>query len=382
MVFDEGYDLLRGLSKEEFPPVTSRLVGDEELIVVIPEGDEKYTDLVEVFKKRGFTTKREGEIKEADIKGSSLLILGFDSPLIKRLFGGFESPGPGFTFIVRENPINTSKVVAAAHGDSRLEVSKAARKIFRYGKYTFLRFENGKNVEKKVDETRRGLSFSLYEQVTGIEPGKRFTLDDIIDRIIDKTVIYIGERHSSYEDHRLQLEVIRKLFRRGRKVAIGMEIFQRPFQKALDDYIEGKISEKEFLKASEYFKRWSIDYLLYREIIEFARAEGIPLVALNLRSEIVKKVSKGGLDSLTEEEKEAIPEDMDMSDEDYKNRLREVFERHEGESFDNFYQSQILWDETMAHSVDGFLKKNPGYQMVVLAGRGHIIYGSGIAKRV
>jgi membrane-associated protease RseP (regulator of RpoE activity) len=136
------------------------------------------------------------------------------------------------------------------------------------------------------------------------------------------------------------------------------------------------------LKASEYFKRWSIDYLLYREIIEFARAEGIPLVALNLRSEIVKKVSKGGLDSLTEEEKEAIPEDMDMSDEDYKNRLREVFARHEGESFDNFYQSQILWDETMAHSVDGFLKKNPGYQMVVLAGRGHIIYGSGIAKRV
>jgi S1-C subfamily serine protease len=36
----------------------------------------------------------------------------------------------------------------------------------------------------------------------------------------------------------------------------------------------------------------------------------------------------------------------------------------------------------MARSVDEFLKKNPDYQMVVIAGSGHITYGSGIAKRV
>lgn len=51
-------------------------------------------------------------------------------------------------------------------------------------------------------------------------------------------------------------------------------------------------------------------------------------------------------------------------------------------NFESFYRTQILWDETMALSVDEFLKKNPGHQMVVLAGTGHVIYGSGIAKRV
>ena len=35
----------------------------------------------------------------------------------------------------------------------------------------------------------------------------------------------------------------------------------------------------------------------------------------------------------------------------------------------------------MAHSVDEFLKQNPDYQIVVLAGSGHIMYGSGIPKR-
>ena len=38
-----------------------------------------------------------------------------------------------------------------------------------------------------------------------------------------------------------------------------MEFFQQPFQPALDDYIAGKIDEKEFLKKSEYYLRWRIE---------------------------------------------------------------------------------------------------------------------------
>jgi membrane-associated protease RseP (regulator of RpoE activity) len=35
----------------------------------------------------------------------------------------------------------------------------------------------------------------------------------------------------------------------------------------------------------------------------------------------------------------------------------------------------------MAESIDSFLKDYPGYQMVVLAGGGHLSFGSGIPKR-
>ena len=60
------------------------------------------------------------------------------------------------------------------------------------------------------------------------------------------------------------------------------------------------------------------------------------------------------------------------------------FSRHRNageKNFENFYQSQILWDETMALSVDEFLKKNQDFRMVVFAGSGHLAYGSGIPKR-
>ena len=36
----------------------------------------------------------------------------------------------------------------------------------------------------------------------------------------------------------------------------------------------------------------------------------------------------------------------------------------------------------MAESIDRFLKKNPDFRVLVLAGAGHLQYGSGIPKRV
>lgn len=385
IAFDEEYDLMRRLTDKEYLPVIARLLGDEERLIVFPEKEkEKYSALIDVFTKEGFIAKEEQDVKDGDIKASSLLVLNFESPVLKRLFGQISKPEAGFTLIVKQNPLNSEKVVAYANGDTKEEIDPVTRKLFRYGKYSWIRFKGGENIEKATEETEKGISFSLYEPVLGIEPKKMVDLSNIINAVIDNPVIYIGERHTNYEDHKVQLEVIMELFQRGKKFAIGMEMFQRPFQKALDDYLSGAISEKEFLKASEYFKRWKFDYYLYREIIEFAKAKGIPVVALNLREEIVKKVSEGGLDSLTQEEKKEIPQDIDMPDEDYKERVKKAFQLHETshiKNFDYFFLSQTLWDETMAHSIAQFMANSPDYHMVVLAGEQHIIFSSGIPKR-
>ncbi|MFZ3166615.1 MAG: ChaN family lipoprotein [Candidatus Methanoperedens sp.] len=384
LVFDSDYDLMRSLPENEYPPVIARLLGDEKRLIVIPENDTgKYKGLIKIFEGEGFIPKKETEINDENITTSTLLVLGYDSPVLRRLFGGWKKPDPGFSLAVADNPLNISKVVAVAYGDSKEEVDLASGKIVHYGQYSFIRFEKGKNVENKTDETDRGIRVSLNEPVLGIQPQKTIKLDDIIRNISNKTIIYVAETHTNYEEHKVQLAVIMNLSEKGSKFAIGMEMFQKPFQKAIDDYIAGNITEKEFLKKTEYFKRWGYDYNLYREIIEFAKAKKIPIVALNQRSEIIDNVSKGGLDILTDEEKKEIPKDMDMSDEIYKNQLQEIFDQHgQGfENFDYFYQSQILWDETMAHSVDEFLKQNPDYHMVVLAGTGHIMYDSGIPKR-
>ena len=383
LIFDEDYDVMRTLAPAEFPPVIARLLGDEKKLIVYPEKEKKkYAGLIALFKGEGFVAKEQLEVNDRDIHSSSLLILGSESPVLQRLFGAAGERRPGFLLLVRNNPLNTAKVAAYANGDSQEEVDLAAEKIFHYGKYSFLRFEKGRNVAKEIAETDRGMTFKLHDPVEGVEPARALTLGDIIDAVSDKPLLFIGERHTNYEDHKVELEVIRGRFKRGKKFAIGMEMFQWPFQKAIDAYLSGGANEREFLKKTEYFKRWGFEYNYYREIIEFAKAKGIPLIALNQRSEIVDKVAKGGLDALSAEEKKEIPQDMDMTDESYKKRLKAVYEDHPGElTFENFYQSQILWDETMAHSAARFLKEHPEYQLVVLAGVEHIMYGSGIPSR-
>ena len=386
IIVDRDYDLLRKLSEEEHPPVISSLLGDEKRLVVIPveEEERKYSDLIGFLKEQGFALKKESEIKDEDIRQNSLLIAGGNSPMLRRLFGGIKKSDSGFTMEIRKNPLNPLKVIAVVTADSKEEVSAVLDKLFHYGRNSSVRFEKGRNIGTDTAKTKRGIRVDIDEPVTGIQPRKTLKLDEIIPKILDKPIIYLGERHGNFEDHRVQLKVIMALHESGHKFAIGMEMFQKPFQRAINDYQAGIINEKDFLKTTQYFKRWQFDYNLYREIIEYARANNIPLVALNMWSEIVKTVATAGLDALTDSEKAQLPEDMDMSDEDYRQRLKVIFEthkNHESLQFENFHQAQILWDETMAHAVNVFLKRNTDYQMAVLAGVGHIIYGSGIPKR-
>ncbi len=244
--------------------------------------------------------------------------------------------------------------------------------------------EKGKEAAGKTAGAHGEATMGLKEPTEAIDLSTLKTLEDVIEGVSGKKIVYVGEYHDQYAHHEVELEVIKGLYQKDSKIAIGMEMFQKPFQKVIDDYIAGAIDEREFLKKTEYFKRWGYDYTLYKPILDFARDEKIPVVALNIRREIVDKVSKSGLDSLTEEEKKEVPQGMDLSDNKYRDRLKKAFNRHKGsgeKNFDFFYQAQILWDESMALSVDEFLKKNPDYRMVVLAGSGHLSYGSGIPKR-
>jgi aminopeptidase N len=392
LIVDGGYDLMRALSEEETPPVVSALTGAEKRLVVFPSDEKKretYAPLMELLMEHGFGVKPDDEVKEEDLETSSTLVLGFDSPVLRQFLAGppkpaGEGPGGGFVLSVMENPLNPDGVLAAAHGASKEEVALAAPKIMHYGNYSTLRFQKGTNVEKALSQRPYGIREDVSFRAFGFAPARALSLKDIIERIIDTDIIYVGETHPNYADHKVQLAVIEALHREGRAFAIGMEMFQRPYQPSLDAYISGDIGVRDFLKDTEYYERWGFNYNLYREILDYARTYGIPVVALNQASEVVKKVADGGLDALTPEEREKIPPDMDMTDDAYRRRLRTIFEAHRkvpGRTFTNFYQAQVLWDETMAHSVADFLKENPGYQMVVIAGQGHVAYGSGIPRR-
>lgn len=385
IVIDEDYDLARVMTENELPPVIAGLLGDEKILISLPDAEaDMYRDIIDNFEREGAVLKPAGEISISDIESSSVMIPGIGNPLIKRLCGEVKAEEAGFYIIMKKNPWNPEKVLAIIQGRSNDEVAAAFRKIPHYGKYSKLLFNKGRNTAKETEVTERGMVMALSEEASAIEISSVKTLSDVIKGVLNKKIIYVGEVHDVFAHHAVQLDVITGIYKNNPRTAIGMEMFQRPFQETLDDFIQGRIGEFSFLKKSEYFKRWGFDYHLYKPILDFARTEKIPVIALNLEREIIKKVSADGIDSLTEEEKKAIPAELDFSDDEYRERLKEVFSMHknsEEKKFDYFYQSQVLWDETMSQSVDAFIEENSVYQIVVLAGQGHLRFGSGIPKR-
>jgi uncharacterized iron-regulated protein len=214
----------------------------------------------------------------------------------------------------------------------------------------------------------------------------RQQIDAVIPQLADKRVVFIGEDHERYDQHLSQLEIIRGLHMEAPDHwAIGVEYFQRSFQPYLDAYVAGTISEREFLIKTEYFERWGYDYRLYRSIFRYAREQRIPLVALNAERELTDEVEKVGLAGLSPANRSRLPQQIEQPDTNYRGRLREAFEEHPGAAsgdFDRFVQVQSVWDETMAQTAAEYLAAHPDKAMIVLAGSGHIAFGSGIPSPV
>ncbi|MBK1644109.1 iron-regulated protein [Thiocapsa imhoffii] len=226
---------------------------------------------------------------------------------------------------------------------------------------------------------------SPASRIPVVELATLLDLDTLIDRIADRRVIFIGESHDRYEDHLTQLAVIQGLHARGRPLAIGMEFFQQPFQEVLDAYVAGEIDEAELLRRSEYFERWRYDYRLYRPILTFAREQGVPIIALNLESELTRRVGEVGIDGLDDEQRARVPDDLDGGDAAYRERLKAIFAQHpneRGQDVEHFIEVQLLWDEGMAHRAASYLSDESERTLVVLAGSGHVEYGVGIPSRL
>jgi uncharacterized iron-regulated protein len=211
------------------------------------------------------------------------------------------------------------------------------------------------------------------------------TLQSILPGLADKRVVFVGELHPRYDHHLGQLEIIRRMHAQDPRLAIGMEMFQQPFQSVLDDYVTGAIDVDQMLRDTQYYRRWRMDFRLYAPILEYAREQGIPVIALNLPTELTRKVGRAGLQGLDDDERRQLPADTAPADEDYRQRIRAVFDmhpKHENQSFEHFLEAQLLWDEGMAERAAGYLETHPGYRMVVIAGNQHVAWGSAMPQRL
>jgi len=222
-------------------------------------------------------------------------------------------------------------------------------------------------------------------RIIDLKEGKSISFEQLIDKLQSEELIFVGEVHDNPEHHLIQVQILQALMARYGPVTVAMEFFDESRQPVLDRYLEEEVSETVFLKDVEWDKGWSYPYHFYRPIIFLSKEKGRALLGINAPNNIVRKVVRSGLDSLTQEERDQVAKEINLDNQAHRDYLREVFKKHSRhhqiKSFDYFYQAQCVWEETMAENIARYLTDNKG-KMVVFTGNGHITYRYGIPERV
>ncbi len=232
-----------------------------------------------------------------------------------------------------------------------------------------------------IEPTGTPLEPGIYR----VEGGQRLDKADFFDALSGSRLIYIGESHDNATHHRIQAEILEGLARRSPgRVALGMEMFQRPFQPALDAFVAGKLDEAGLLSASEYTTRWGHDFAFYRPLLELMRLQGSPVLALNAPGELTKRLSKEGLEGLDEAERAMLLESFGADNPAHRAMIQEALGSSHGgmdeATFARFYRVQVAWDAVMGATAADFLASRPDIaHVVVVAGMFHVQRGLGIA---
>jgi uncharacterized iron-regulated protein len=209
------------------------------------------------------------------------------------------------------------------------------------------------------------------------------SFEELVEDLKSRRVIYVGESHTSRQDHKIQLKVIQALFKKFPDLAVGMEMFDHSYQDVLNQWSAGKLDQKAFLQKVHWYANWRFDFALYQGILDFIRDNHLRLVGLNVPNHIPPKIREGGIGALRRDEKKHLPQEIDFAIEAHRDYVQNIFENHKHHfrdqvEFENFYAAQSVWEDAMAEAIAQNLNNDV---MVVLAGNGHIQFKYGIPDR-
>src|SRR3954452_9241860 len=105
--------------------------------------------------------------------------------------------------------------------------------------------------------------------------------NEVLDEAARANLIWIGDYHALPQSQIYATEFLRKLAARNGDLVVAVEpVFARN-QAILDRWMNGSISEQEFLNAIRYDEEWGCDWNGYKSIFTAARELKIPVYGVD-----------------------------------------------------------------------------------------------------
>ncbi len=220
----------------------------------------------------------------------------------------------------------------------------------------------------------------------------------LLAEMAKRDVVLLGEHHDEDDHHRWQVQALAALHAQRPNMVIGFEMFPRRVQPALDRWVAGELTVRQFLEQSEWDKVWSMPADLYLPLFQFARINRIPHGGAEHRRRSSPRPSprRAGTRSRRRSAKAwAAPP---RRREAYREFLFDIYREHAARrskdgtkaaktdaAFRYFVESQTTWDRAMAEALAQYVVPGAAAEkplVVGIMGSGHIRFGHGVPHQL
>ena len=229
-------------------------------------------------------------------------------------------------------------------------------------------------------------STSSSGRVESIDPRGSTSIENAADAMAGADVVFLGEEHDNDVGHAMQLAFTQELHRRRPQLVVSMEQFEADVQVFLDAYLAGTLDEETFLA---FARPWPNYPEHYRPVVEWAKENGVPVIAANVPRRYARIVAYQGLGPV--DYSLWTPFAVNTDEPAYLARFQEAMGGHASDEpsagTSRWFAAQCVKDDMMAQSIvaaiDRELAAGDDSPLVVhWCGRFHSDYRLGTVSRV
>lgn len=116
--------------------------------------------------------------------------------------------------------------------------------------------------------------------------------EDLLKSCLNSSIVLVGDFHTFRYSQKTFLKLVESTqvqLPPDRPFAIALEMIPSIYQYFLDAFLQDQISEQEFLEKMNYEKNWGFPWPHFKPILDYARQNLIPVIALNSLEPDLKK---------------------------------------------------------------------------------------------
>lgn len=162
-------------------------------------------------------------------------------------------------------------------GDTKQKNSAELSQLQR-GIYTYLK-SRAKSYEGQLSK-----EFTKYRndhEKHGLNDFKTCTFNTLLKAIDKSNIIYLGDFHTFDQSSRNLQRLLRILIKDNDSYILGVEFVHMRHQECIDNYLDGHITEIEFLELIQYHESWRFPWSYYRHFFVIAKKMNMRIIALN-----------------------------------------------------------------------------------------------------